>query len=129
MTSIMNYPTYFPLRRFLNTTSATSTDLVNSIDYTKRVCKDATLLGSFSKNHDNRRFPCDNSDMAMAKNLTWGLVLSLVNCGVTLVLMCFLLPPGLLDGALTGGALILILSGWLQRQPIFDQAEVGCVPS
>lgn len=61
--------------------------------------------------------------IAMARNRMWGLVLSLFNCGVTLVLMIFLLPPGLLDGILTGTALVLILSGWLQLRPIVDRAE------
>lgn len=41
--------------------------------------------------------------VAMARGRLWGLVLSLFNCAVTLVLMIFLLPPGLIDGLLTGG--------------------------
>lgn len=56
--------------------------------------------------------------VALARNRMWGLALSLFNCGVTLVLMIFLLPPGLLDGILTGTALVLILSGWLQLRPV-----------
>lgn len=62
--------------------------------------------------------------VALARNRMWGLVLSLFNCGATLVLMIFLLPPGLLDGILTGTALVLILSGWLQLRPIVDRAEI-----
>ncbi|WP_424466776.1 hypothetical protein [Pseudoclavibacter helvolus] len=58
--------------------------------------------------------------VAMARGRLWGLVLSLFNCGVTLVLMIFLLPPGLIDGLLTGSALVLILSGWLRGRPIID---------
>lgn len=61
--------------------------------------------------------------IAIARNRMWGLVLSLINCAVTLVLMIFLLPPGLLDGLLTGTALVLILSGWLQSRPIVDRVE------
>lgn len=63
--------------------------------------------------------------IAMARNRMWGLMLSLFNCGATLVLMIFLLPPGLLDGILTGTALVLILSGWLQLRPIVvDHAQI-----
>jgi hypothetical protein len=62
--------------------------------------------------------------VALARNRMWGLVLSLFNCGATLVLMIFLLPPGLLDGILTGTALVLILSGWLHLRPIVERAEI-----
>lgn len=58
--------------------------------------------------------------VGMVRNRLWGLALSLINCGVTLVLMIFLLPPGLLDGLLSGTALLLILSGWLHGRPIVD---------
>jgi uncharacterized membrane protein (DUF2068 family) len=47
----------------------------------------------------------------------WGLGLSIINCTVTLVLMVFLLPAGLLDGILSGAALVLILCAWLGREP------------
>lgn len=67
--------------------------------------------------------------VALARNRMWGLVLSLFNCGATLVLMIFLLPPGLLDGILTGTALVLILSGWLQVSPIVDRTEVTEQPA
>lgn len=60
--------------------------------------------------------------VAMARNRMWGLVLSLFTCGVTLVLMIFLLPPGLLDGILTGSVLILILTGLLQHRPIVEDS-------
>lgn len=39
----------------------------------------------------------------------WGLVLSVINCVITVVLMMFLLPAGIMDGILAGSALILIL--------------------
>lgn len=63
--------------------------------------------------------------IAMVRNQQWGLVLSLINCGVTLVLMIFLLPPGLLDGILTGSALVLILSTWLQGRPIVEETTTN----
>lgn len=47
----------------------------------------------------------------------WGLGLSIINCAVTLVLMVFFLPAGLLDGFLSGAALVLMLYAWLGREP------------
>jgi uncharacterized membrane protein (DUF2068 family) len=45
----------------------------------------------------------------------WGLALAVVMCVVTLVLMVFLLPAGLLDGVLSGTALVLVLHARLGR--------------
>lgn len=43
------------------------------------------------------------------KNRMWGLALSLINCVVTMVLMIFMLPAGIMDGILSCAALILML--------------------
>lgn len=51
--------------------------------------------------------------VGILRNRLWALVLTLFNCATTLVLMVFLLPAGLLDGLLTGAALVLVLSAWL----------------
>ncbi|WP_052129286.1 hypothetical protein [Clavibacter michiganensis] len=45
----------------------------------------------------------------------WGLALAAVMCVVTLVLMVFLLPAGILDGVLSGTALALLLHARLGR--------------
>jgi uncharacterized membrane protein (DUF2068 family) len=45
----------------------------------------------------------------------WGLALAGVMCVVTLLLMVFLLPAGLLDGVLSGTALVLLLHARLGR--------------
>ncbi|KDP89904.1 MULTISPECIES: hypothetical protein [Clavibacter] len=45
----------------------------------------------------------------------WGLALACAMCVVTLVLMVFLLPAGLLDGVLSGTALVLLLHARLGR--------------
>lgn len=51
--------------------------------------------------------------IGLLRNRMWGLMLSLGNCVVTLVLMTFLLPAGLVDGVLSGVAfLLLILVRW-----------------
>ena len=43
------------------------------------------------------------------KNRMWGLCLSLINCVITMALMIFMLPAGIMDGILAGSALVLIL--------------------
>ena len=48
--------------------------------------------------------------ITLFQNKMWGLVLSVVNCIVTLVVMMFMLPAGVMDGILSGIALVLILS-------------------
>ncbi len=47
--------------------------------------------------------------IGLLRNRMWGLVLSVINCVITVVLMMFLLPAGIMDGILAGSALILIL--------------------
>ena len=56
--------------------------------------------------------------IGLLKNRMWGYQLSLVNCTVTLVLMIFMLPAGIADGLLAGGALILLLMAHYGRSPI-----------
>ena len=65
--------------------------------------------------------------VGVLRNQLWALVLSLINCAVTLVLMIFMLPAGLLDGALTGAALVLLLSAWIDpaRTIITTDREAG----
>lgn len=47
--------------------------------------------------------------IGLLKNRMWGLVLSFINCAMTLILMVFLLPAGIIDGILAGSAFILLL--------------------
>ncbi len=47
--------------------------------------------------------------VGLLKNKMWGFVLSVINCVITLALMMFLLPAGILDGLLAGTALTLLL--------------------
>ena len=44
------------------------------------------------------------------KNRMWGLVLSILNCIITMILMMFMLPAGIMDGVLACSSLILILT-------------------
>ena len=48
--------------------------------------------------------------IGLLRNRMWGLALSVINCVIiTIALMMFLLPAGIMDGILAGSALILIL--------------------
>lgn len=42
------------------------------------------------------------------KNRMWGLILSVINCVITMALMMFMLPAGIMDGILATSALILM---------------------
>lgn len=48
----------------------------------------------------------------------WGFALAVIMCTVTLVLMILLLPAGIADGVLSGGALVLLLTAWYGAAPI-----------
>ncbi|MDR2322251.1 MAG: DUF2127 domain-containing protein [Microbacterium sp.] len=52
------------------------------------------------------------------KNRMWGFALSIINGVVTLVLMLFMLPAGIVDGLLSGGALVLLLIARYGSAPI-----------
>lgn len=43
------------------------------------------------------------------KKRMWGLVLSIINCVITMALMMFMLPTGIIDGIFACSALMLIL--------------------
>lgn len=58
--------------------------------------------------------------IGLLKNRMWGYALSAINCAVTLVLMVFMLPAGIVDGVLSGAALILLLFARYGRTPIPD---------
>jgi uncharacterized membrane protein (DUF2068 family) len=58
--------------------------------------------------------------IGLLKNRMWGLVLSVIICIITITLMMFLLPAGIMDGILAGSALILILMGFYGNRKIID---------
>lgn len=47
--------------------------------------------------------------VGLLKNRMWGLALSVINCVITMALMMFMLPFGIIDGILACTALVLIL--------------------
>ena len=54
------------------------------------------------------------------KNRMWGLALSIINCVVTITLMMFMLPAGIMDGILACSALILILTQYFGDRRIIE---------
>ena len=58
--------------------------------------------------------------VGLLKNRMWGLVLSVVNCVVTMCLMPFMLPVGIIDGLLACTALILMLSQYFGSKQITE---------
>ena len=59
--------------------------------------------------------------VGLLKNRLWGVVLSVINCTVTIILMMFLLPSGLIDGLLAYSALILILTQYFGEKEILSK--------
>ena len=58
--------------------------------------------------------------MGLWKNRMWGLALSLINCVITMALMMFMLPAGIIDGILATSALILILTQYFENKKIVE---------
>lgn len=59
--------------------------------------------------------------IGLLKNKMWGLVLSVINCSITMALMMFLLPAGIVDGVLASSALILILTQYYGNKEIGER--------
>lgn len=56
--------------------------------------------------------------IGLLKNKMWGLALSVINCVLTMALMMFLLPAGIMDGIFACSALILILTQYFGDKKI-----------
>ncbi|KAJ8059596.1 hypothetical protein OCU04_011251 [Sclerotinia nivalis] len=69
MDGLLSYASYYQLIPFFSNTSATSENLIGQIQYQNTQCKDTTLLGTFTENHDQPRFGNYTSDLTLAKNI------------------------------------------------------------
>ena len=69
LSGLFNYPVYFPLINAFKSTSGSMAALSEGIDKMAVACRDISLLGSFSENHDNARFPSQQPDIAQAANI------------------------------------------------------------
>lgn len=58
--------------------------------------------------------------VGLLKNRMWGLALSIINCVITMALMIFMLPAGIVDGILACTALILILMKYFGNKEIAE---------
>jgi uncharacterized membrane protein (DUF2068 family) len=67
--------------------------------------------------------------IGVLRNRMWGLVLSTINCSVTMALMIFMLPAGLLDGLLSCTALVLMLMGYFGGREIIPHEDAGQRPA
>ena len=66
---ILNYPLYYPLTRAFQNSNGSISDLASELKSINSTCTDPTLLGTFSENHDNPRFPSLTSDMNLDMNV------------------------------------------------------------
>ncbi|CZR63650.1 related to alpha-amylase A precursor [Phialocephala subalpina] len=82
MDGVLAYPTYYQATEFFSDTSATSLNFVNEVKAMNSQCKDTTLLGSFSENHDQPRFAYYTSDLVLARNI---LVFTMLQDGIPIV--------------------------------------------
>ena len=67
--SVLNYPVYFPLVRAFLAPNGSISDLISEMNSVHSACKDTTVLGSFSENHDQPRFASYTSDISQAMNI------------------------------------------------------------
>ncbi|MBG9980195.1 hypothetical protein HZY91_03710 [Facklamia sp. DSM 111018] len=56
--------------------------------------------------------------LGLLKRRKWGFILSIINCLVTMVLMVFMLPSGIMDGLFACSSLILILMAYYGENEI-----------
>ncbi|MBP5794153.1 MAG: hypothetical protein J6W46_11025 [Spirochaetaceae bacterium] len=56
--------------------------------------------------------------IGVLKNRKWGFILSVINCILTMNLMLFMIPVGIVDGILACSALVLLLIGYYGNETI-----------
>lgn len=73
MPGVMDYPAYYPLLAAFSATPASDDSLMGNlaetIDAVKASCKDTTIKGTFTENHDRPRIANVNGDLSAAKNV------------------------------------------------------------
>ncbi|TVY81334.1 Alpha-amylase, partial [Lachnellula suecica] len=82
MDGVLTYPTYYSATAFFSNPSATSASFVSEVQAMNDQCKDTTLLGSFSENHDVARFANSTSDITLAKNI---MTFSMLTDGIPII--------------------------------------------
>jgi len=69
MDGVLGYAAYYTSVWFFNDTKATPYNLIYDLVNTTTICKDPSLIGEFSENHDKPRFASYTQDMSLAKNM------------------------------------------------------------
>ncbi|KAL3421466.1 alpha-amylase [Phlyctema vagabunda] len=68
LTGILNYGSFFWIRQAFESTKGSISNLVKGVSTIQTACRDVTVMGTFSENHDNDRFPNLTPDFSLAKN-------------------------------------------------------------
>jgi uncharacterized membrane protein (DUF2068 family) len=58
------------------------------------------------------------SAIGLIKNRMWGFILAVINCIITMALMIFMLPAGIIDGILSCSILVLLLMEYFGKKEI-----------
>ena len=66
---LLNYPLYYLMIQAFQNSDGNMSLLASTIPTTQKSCRDATLLGTFSENHDNPRFLSHTNDMHLNMNV------------------------------------------------------------
>ncbi|KAH0378125.1 alpha-amylase, partial [Aureobasidium melanogenum] len=69
MDSVLNYAMYYAATDAFSSTAGSMSKFVSQLNGMKSQCKDTSVLGSFSENHDQPRFASLTNDMSLAKNI------------------------------------------------------------
>ena len=66
---LLNYPLYYPMIRAFQNSRGSMSSLSSAISTVQKSCRDPTLLGTFSENHDNARFLSMTNDLHLNMNV------------------------------------------------------------
>ncbi|KAF2475422.1 alpha-amylase [Lindgomyces ingoldianus] len=80
--SVLNYPIYYQIIPFLNSTNGSPTALLNALKSVNSSCRDSSVLGTFTENHDVPRFASMTSDLSLAQN---ALAFTILSDGIPIV--------------------------------------------
>jgi uncharacterized membrane protein (DUF2068 family) len=58
------------------------------------------------------------SAIGLLKNRMWGFVLALINCIITMALMIFMLPAGIMDGILSCTVVVILLTEYFGKSKL-----------
>jgi uncharacterized membrane protein (DUF2068 family) len=62
------------------------------------------------------------SAIGLLKNRMWGFILAVINCIITMALMIFMLPAGIMDGILSCTTIVILLTEYFgQNKIVKDQ--------